>query len=295
MYTIWQLSKVELGGKLHVQGVIVHGDGKLPPKGHVRRIIYSYLIKPAKNTAIQIRIGQSIIETQTDNKGGFNEIIEGSPTDPITIWAEPYKAALRCVQQYPVHYHLDDHSLYVVSDIDDTILYSYSPYTFKRIKTALFVRPDKRRPIRSTHQILKKLESEGAAVVYLSKSESNLLPNISGFIDNNGLPKGLLFLTPFLTGIQLFNPKKNPQHKIECLRRLLDQTNAPFVLIGDDGQKDLKIYSQICLEYTERIQKVYIYKTKDQLSARKRKQWKMLNATGVPSEYLGKFSSINQE
>lgn len=292
MHTIWQLTQVQLAGIVSLTAVIVEGSGQLPSKGHVRRIVRSYMIKPAQGLNIQLRSGDMVQDGVTDDHGSVTFKLKAETGKVIELWTEPYELPLNCVQQYPISFNLDNYSRYVVSDIDDTILYSYSPYTFKRIRTALFVKPDKRRPILTTHGLLKNYEDQGAAVIYLSKSESNLMPQITRFITKNQLPQGLLLLTPFLRSIQLFSPKKDPSHKIDRLRFLLDRTSGKFVLIGDDGQKDIKIYSQICLEYGDRIEKVYIYKTGPDLSSGKKRQWELLVQTGVKAVYLD-HSSVN--
>lgn len=289
MYSIWQIAIVHLNQKTYVQGVVIQGDGKLPEGGNIRRILRVYRMAPASQLNLIFHANGVEINFQTNKQGGFEFECDHLEDDHFSISHQGEKLPVVQHETYPLHFHLDDHHKYVISDIDDTILYSHSPHALKRIFTALLVGPDRRRPIRSTHHLLKSLENKGYCTVYLSKSESNLLPNLTHYMVKNGLPKSLMFLTPFLRGSQLLNARKDPDHKIKRIRFLMDQTQGKVVLIGDDGQKDMEIYTQACREYGDRIEKVYIYQTIRTLSRRKRSQWQQLLDTGVNAEYYREY------
>jgi len=94
----------------------------------------------------------------------------------------------------------------------------------------------------------------------------------------NEIPNGALFLTPYLKFKSLFKPKKG-NHKLRFLHQLL--TNLPdknFILIGDDTQKDIDIYTQIVYLFRSQISKVYIRQTGFSTDEIQTKKWEALKA-----------------
>ncbi len=125
-----------------------------------------------------------------------------------------------------------------------------------------------------------------AGFYYVSKSEENLYSILSRFIENRGLPRGIFFMTRWLSLRQLFNPRKDKNHKIDRIKKVLELTQEKdFVLIGDDTQRDLEIYLDIAKEYPDRILKILIRKTnssKDRIS-----KWKsVIEESNVSFNYF---------
>lgn len=93
----------------------------------------------------------------------------------------------------------------------------------------------------------------------------------------------------------LFKPKKG-KHKIDFLHQLI--TNLPdkkFILIGDDTQKDMDIYSEIVNTYTSQIIRVYIRQTTFSVNESQEEKWNNLQDTGVSCMYFHDDDDINQE
>jgi phosphatidate phosphatase APP1 len=78
---------------------------------------------------------------------------------------------------------------------------------------------------------------------------------MSTAVDVHGVPEGPLFLkdwSPTVLG-------KHRVHKLEIIRRLLrTYPDLPFVLIGDSGEEDPEIYSQVVREHPGRVRAIYI-------------------------------------
>lgn len=287
MSVIWQLAIMHLDKKTQISGVVVRGSGEIKRQANFLRMIRSYMINPDSNQNIRILLGDKSADTTTDSQGGFEVIMDYTDAKDFSIFNTTTKERLTVIQSYPVELDFRKRSIHVVSDIDDTILVSHSPHVFHRVKTAILKGPKKRKAIPYTHQLLQDLEEQEAGIYYVSKSESNLYENLTTYIEENHLPVGKFYLTPFLRFHQLLTLKKDRDHKIRHIRFLLDNTNGqPFILIGDDGQRDMEIYTSVCKQYPERIKKIYIHRTRLKLNRKKQADWDRLVESGVDAEYF---------
>jgi phosphatidate phosphatase APP1 len=201
---------------------------------------------------------------------------------------------LKILQVYPIVFQNTRSPFDVISDIDDTIVVSYTADFFKRIGTLALTAPNKRKTIDFTKKLFQEFEKQDARVFYVSKSESNLFGMISSFIEYNKLPKGQLFLTPYLKFSQLLNPKKKRNFKINHIRFIMENsiTNS-FVLLGDDSQRDMEIYLEIARKFPERILKIYIRQTKKKILLYQKRMWEKLKSTGIPAKYFNADSDVD--
>jgi len=85
-------------------------------------------------------------------------------------------------------------------------------------------------------------EHPGAPIVYVSTGAWNTAPTLNRFLRNHGYPVGPLLLTDWgPTNTGWF--RSGQEHKRASLDRLAkDFPNVRWILIGDDGQHDPKIY-----------------------------------------------------
>jgi phosphatidate phosphatase APP1 len=92
-------------------------------------------------------------------------------------------------------------------------------------------------------------------IFYVSSSPWNIYDVLEDFLDVHGVPEGPLFLkdwSPSVLG-------KHRGHKLGIIRKLLSTyPNLPFVLIGDSGEEDPEIYSQVVRDHPGRVRAVYI-------------------------------------
>jgi len=175
----------------------------------------------------------------------------------------------------------------VISDIDDTIMVSYTADFYKRISTVAFNNPKRRKSILYTYQLLKTLEEQGSRMFYVSKSESNLFGMISSFISHHNFPKGDIFLTPYLRFNQLFR-SKDTRYKEDTINFIITNSSKNFILIGDDSQMDMDAYAHTVSKFPDRIFRIYIRQTKKNRSRVQLQKWQDLKATGVNVTYFDK-------
>jgi len=284
MIGVWELSIIEFSDSYLVRGVILCNP--LPSIAidnswfkSARYVIKSYLRKPLSQEDILVN---RVIPAQTATDGSFelridkNELKEG-----IQISYE--NRVLPHLQQYPLLFQYNDEKLLVISDIDETILQSFTSKAFKRITTTLFKSINKRRPIDFTRSLYAFFEERGARFFYVSKSESNLFQIITGFISKNGLPRGALFLTGYLNLKGLLKNRKEKNFKLKQIERIITQLpGKKFVLIGDDSQRDPVIYSSLAKKYEKQIAAVYIRRTRSKIAKPHSLDQQYIDNTEVP-------------
>ena len=158
----------------------------------------------------------------------------------------------------------------VISDIDDTVLVSHATKKLRKLSLMLFKNAYSRKTVpmikhwhQHIHDLNEKLDPED--FFYVSNSEWNLYDFLHDFFEINDLPKGVFFLKNLKKGVRDFVSKRKRRatagHKeksIEFLMRFYPR--KPFILVGDNGQKDMDIYSQVCHRYPGRIKGVMIRK-----------------------------------
>lgn len=301
MTIIWQLSNVHFKGKSLITGTLLKDSPYMHLKAinsfrNVFKLIQTYFISPYAEKDIQLKIDEKLFSTSTNKKGSFSIVINKPKVTDIKVFSKSSGIEFPSIQTYPKTFTLTPSSFDVISDIDDTIMVSYTANFFKRVGTLAFVSPLNRKVIGFTQGLLKHFESQNARVFYVSKSERNLFNHIAVFIHQYNLPKGVLNLTPYLKLHQLLSPKKGKDYKTNHIRFIIE--NSPekkFVLIGDDSQKDMDVYTNIAKQFKSSIVKIYIRQTKRNSFVKNEDKWNKLLATGVPSLYFNEEDEIASE
>jgi phosphatidate phosphatase APP1 len=292
MPVVWQISAIHLQDKTLITGVILAYapftyDKKINLAKNFFKVTKSYFVPVVSEKQITVSIDGEIFITETDSHGGFSIVTDFLISDIPDIKTNDDEKSLEIVQQYPVIFRNTDGEFDVISDIDDTIMVSKTGKMIKRMGILAFISPHKRKIIHYTSELFKIFEKEHARVTYVSKSESNFFAMISTFIEHNDLPEGSLILTSYLKLIQLLNPNKARNYKLDNIRFIIKNSgNKSYVLLGDDSQRDMEIYTNIIEEFPDRIIKVYIRQTGDRRNQRQKEMWKRLKQTGINVNYF---------
>ncbi|RYY62220.1 MAG: DUF2183 domain-containing protein [Chitinophagaceae bacterium] len=153
-----------------------------------------------------------------------------------------------------------------ISDIDDTIMISYSATIVRRLKELFSFNPLRRKLFQgvSEHYRLLSLSHTNADApnpfFYVSSSEWNLYDYLQDVFRNGKLPEGAFLLSQAKQWFQLFKTGRTKhQGKLLRVMRILDCfPNQKFILLGDNTQSDPVIYHEIARKLPERIMAVYI-------------------------------------
>ena len=297
---VWQISALHLTAERTLfSGVILNNspftyDAKIGVIRNLIKVIKSYFIRAYANKEISITSNGSTINTNTDSHGGFQVIFGFQHNGEVKINITGLDKPLRILQTYPISFHNTNSPFDVISDIDDTIIISYTSDFFKRVGVLTLTPPRKRKVIGFPQKMLDEFKKQDARIFYVSKSESNLFGVLTSFITHNNLPKGKLFLTPYLNFRQLLFEKKDKDFKTESIRFLIGNSeNKKYVLFGDDSQQDIDIYSKIAGEYPRQILKIYIRQTKNKISPYQKRMLEKLKSSNLPVEYFKADTKID--
>ena len=140
----------------------------------------------------------------------------------------------------------------LISDIDDTVVYSNVTSKVKMILTAALTNSRTRKPFKGVAAFYRALHAGVNPVFYVSKSPWNLYAPIVEYLRVQGLPEGPVLLRDFG-----FRAQK--EHKRKAIEDILQTYPAlKFVLSGDSGEQDPEIYADIVHRFPERILAIYI-------------------------------------
>lgn len=151
----------------------------------------------------------------------------------------------------------------IISDLDDTVLTTNVTNRIKMFLTVALLNEHTRMPFKGVAAFYKALQkgisgNENNPIFYVSSSPWNLYPLLTEFLRIQDIPLGPLFLKDF-GNHTLFSSGEHKSHKINNIESVLNTyPHLPFVLIGDSGEQDPEIYSEIVKKYPQRIKVVYI-------------------------------------
>ncbi|GAB3689429.1 DUF2183 domain-containing protein [Spirosoma flavus] len=152
----------------------------------------------------------------------------------------------------------------VISDIDDTVLVTDATNLLQTARLTFLGNAYTRLPFAGIGAFYRALQSGPVTtlfnpIYFVSSSPWNLYDLLVDFFRIQGIPKGPLLLRDFSLNKQMLSSEGHHTHKLAMIRKVLDvNPQLPFVLIGDSGQQDPEIYSQIVKENPGRILAIYI-------------------------------------
>ena len=265
---IWQLSVVqfELGTAINGVALAEIYPSTYPEQffnHHTLGVIRSYANRPYAVKELFISTGQEVYSVTTKNSGKFSLWLHGYSINNIEIYADAScNTIVPIIQLYPVYYALVDQPIEIISDIDDTILYSFTKTAIRRILTILFKQPKRRKIVDFTRHLLSYARESGTRVYCVSKSEMNLFHLLTNTLALNDICDSIVYLFDYLTYSELIT-RKGKNFKLEQISSILQKSPGKrFYLIGDDTQADIRTYSEIAEQLPGRICRVFIHKTK---------------------------------
>jgi phosphatidate phosphatase APP1 len=189
-------------------------------------------------------------------KGIWHEL-EIELVNPAAPFASPVKSSAGVLLPPP------DASYGIISDIDDTVVKTTATSLIAMARNTFFKNAHTRLPFAGVSEFYKALQlgrngKGNNPFFYVSSSPWNLYDLLIDFLDLNDIPPGPLLLRDF----GLDQDKENSGHmghKFKEIRDiLLTYPHLNFVLIGDSGQEDPKIYQEVVKKFPGRILAIYI-------------------------------------
>ncbi|KOH42737.1 App1 family protein [Sunxiuqinia dokdonensis] len=270
------------GKQLLVSGYVTEDKGMAKPdEKHTRwenllAMIKRYSSDEIPGANVEVQVNGERQEAITGETGLFKVRFDSvSPvTNPNSVWL-PYVATLhsditgeerKVSTRGEILIPGTDAEFGVVSDVDDTILVSHATQALRKLWLMLWRNSRTRKPFPGVAAFYRALHvgqdgKQSNPFFYVSSSEWNLYDLLEDFCIHHGFPKGVFLLRELKVNILKFwkSGGGDHQHKYRKIKTLFETYPAmSFILIGDNGQHDPEIYSQIAAEYPNRIRAVYI-------------------------------------
>ena len=226
------------------------------------------------NAVLNVRFQDQVHQMVTDEEGYYMINIE--PTYPIEtadIWHPveiklvhspiPFDNDLKIVAEVLVP--PNDAEYGIISDIDDTVVETSATNVLKMSRTVFLHNARTRLPFAGVSAFYRSLQlgrngKRNNPFFYVSSSPWNMYDLLKEFLDLNNIPEGPLLLRDFgLQNNKFFSSGGHMGHKFKEIENiLLTYPTLNFVLIGDSGQEDPKIYQEVVKKFPGRILAIYI-------------------------------------
>ncbi|KAE8356003.1 hypothetical protein BDV28DRAFT_127996 [Aspergillus coremiiformis] len=146
----------------------------------------------------------------------------------------------------------------LISDIDDTVKHSAIANGAKEIFRNTFIRELADLTVGGVSEWYNKLVKMGVQMHYVSNSPWQLYPLLERYFKLAGLPPGSVHLKQYSGMLQgIFEP--TAERKKGSLEQILgDFPTRRFILVGDSGEADLEVYTDIALANPGRILGIFI-------------------------------------
>jgi phosphatidate phosphatase APP1 len=224
---------------------------------------------PLPHARVRISVGGATRDVEADDEGFIREWIELPASEP---W---HPVALRLLAPLQAG-HDDVHATAqvrvltgtpafgVISDLDDTVIQSRITSFLQAVRTVMLGNARTRLPFPGVAAFYRALElgGDGARmnpIFYVSSSPWNIHDIIADFMDFQGIPRGPISLRDWDIVLSALTSSRLGNFKEPIIREILDlYPSLPFILIGDNSQKDPEIYRAILDRHPARILAIYI-------------------------------------
>jgi phosphatidate phosphatase APP1 len=192
------------------------------------------------------------VETVSDGEGYFRVEIEAPSLAAGWHEIELRLLDLPGVETGRVLIPPSDAEFGVVSDLDDTVVQSDVTRKLRMLVKLALSNAHTRKPFQGVAAFYRALHRGRNPFFYVSKSPHNLYSPLVEFLRHQQLPAGPLLLRDY--GL-----RTRKDHKAKAIENVLTTYPAlRFILIGDSGEHDPEIYTDILRRFPERIRVIYI-------------------------------------
>lgn len=220
---------------------------------------------------VEVSLGENRTTVTTDDDGYFDVHMALTHSLPLdTAWhhveLHVVLPGVEPVQSFTeVYIPPAEADLLVISDIDDTVMYTGVANKLRMLHR-LFVKQAHQRMAfpgaAAFYQALHVGKSGKARrpILYVSRGPWSIYEMLEEFFQLNRIPVGpILFLREWGISWRKPWPRRAEDHKYDMIQHMLSMRDElPCVLIGDSGQHDPEVYARIVHDFPGRVQAVYI-------------------------------------
>ncbi|MEM1009272.1 MAG: phosphatase domain-containing protein, partial [Myxococcota bacterium] len=196
--------------------------------------------------------------------------IKASGYIPILVARSPQQTntvTLLPTTSFLVREHTQESGMHVISDIDDTLIWTHVTQKAKMLKNMMFSNATQVKVIDGAKTFLRHAlcrTNTPGTLHYLSGSPRQLFDRIRGIFSLRQFPLGSLTLKP-ITGPKTYPLGAQQKYKIESIQRIMRAfPKRRFLMLGDNGEHDPHIYNQIRKQFPKQIKAIFIHQVKSQ-------------------------------
>ncbi|KAF9913119.1 hypothetical protein EC991_003578 [Linnemannia zychae] len=180
---------------------------------------------------------------------------------------------------------VDPEGISIISDIDDTIKETDVVAGARIILRNTFLKDMMDVP--GMAKVYKNWWKQGAAIHYVSNSPWQLIPSLLEFFHTHKFPPGSAHLRLHDSVLKTYfmAPGENKRKSIREI--LMDFPGRKFILVGDSGEIDMEIYTEMAIQFPEQVFRIFI---RDITSAKLREE--AIKMTGAPPPRSLSFTSM---
>jgi phosphatidate phosphatase APP1 len=219
----------------------------------------AFITSPAIGVPVFVEVGGQRVTTMTDRSGLVDVTVPGHGL-PSGWHCARLSSPDAVATEASVLVVGDDATFGVISDIDDTVLSTSLPRPMIAAWNTFIRTEGTRSPVPGMATLYRSIASRhpGTPFLYLSTGAWNTAPWLTRFLRRNGYPAGPMLLTDWgPTNTGWF--RSGQQHKSSSLHRLARELpHVRWLLVGDDGQHDPKIYTEFATRRPEAVSAIAI-------------------------------------
>ena len=152
----------------------------------------------------------------------------------------------------------------IISDLDDTVVQTGATALTSMVRTVLMHNAHTRIPFEGVSAFYRALHrgnrgEELNPIFYVSSGPWNLYDLYADFLAHQKIPAGPIMLGDYGIDEETFIHDPHDEHKLRAVRGIMNAyPQLRFILIGDSGQRDPEIYSEVVRQFPGRVAVVYI-------------------------------------
>lgn len=235
----------------------------------LRAMLAIYNSKELPGVTVRVEGYGQVHDVVTDEEGYFEfELSIERPLPETTRWEQvilsvPDRETQQPSVQVPIMAPGADQHWGIISDIDDTVVETGATDFVKNWRRVLLERPQDRLAVPGAASLYKMIARDHLAPArsffYVSSSPWNLYGFITEFLELNGIPHGPMFLKDYGIDSNQLIDSGHDAHKLAAIMTILSfYPKFRFLLIGDNGQRDVTIYAKIVENFGARVAGVFI-------------------------------------
>jgi len=223
------------------------------------RTLRGFVTDELPDVPLRVTVTGTTTEVTSDREGYF--LVRLQPDDLESPWtngtvelAAPFRG-VTAAHTTPVQVRVPgaEARFGVISDVDDTILETGVQRVARMVKQTVTGSALTRTSFAGAPELYRDLAAGGNPFFYVSSSPWNLFPFLLAFLRHQDFPRGPVLLR------DLLGTSAGREAKAVRLHEILDlHPQLRFVLMGDSGEHDPRIYADLVRAYPGRVLAVYI-------------------------------------